>query len=82
MSFDNTLYIYQIVKNKNIVDYEQRDLNDLSHGEKSIISLCFNSIRKIETEEKKILLLDEFDSVLNPSLIEKLFVVIKKILFR
>ncbi|NQU68711.1 MAG: ATP-binding protein [Candidatus Marinimicrobia bacterium] len=61
-----------------IINTEQRTLKDLSDGEKTIISFCFTSLRKIDSEDKKVLLLDEIDAVLNPSLIESLFIVIKK----
>ncbi|MBC7571112.1 MAG: AAA family ATPase, partial [Spirosoma sp.] len=55
---------------------EGRVLSDLSDGEKTIISLCFASLIGNKFSEKKLLLLDELDSVLNPSLIEIFFTVI------
>ncbi|TSE05588.1 AAA family ATPase [Aquimarina algiphila] len=70
--------LYSIDKEGNIIDSETRNLKDLSDGEKTIISLCFTSLRKIEGEDKKLLLLDELDAVLNPSLTENLFTVLKK----
>jgi ABC-type branched-subunit amino acid transport system ATPase component len=70
--------LFSIDNTGNILETETRTLKDLSDGEKSIISLCFTSLRKIEGEDKVLLLLDELDAVLNPSLIESLFTVIKK----
>lgn len=70
--------LYPIDNEGNIVDSGTRALKDLSDGEKTIISLCFTSLRKIEGEGKKLLLLDELDAVLNPSLTENLFTVLKK----
>lgn len=55
---------------------EGRELADLSDGEKTIISLCFASLIGNKFSEKKLLLLDEIDSVLNPSLIEMFFAVV------
>lgn len=55
---------------------EGRILSDLSDGEKTIISLCFASLIGNKFSDKKLLLLDELDSVLNPSLIEIFFTVI------
>ena len=54
-----------------------RLLQDLSDGEKTIISLCFASIGESTTSSKKLLLLDELDAVLNPSLIQTFFSVVK-----
>jgi ABC-type uncharacterized transport system ATPase component len=70
--------LFQIDSQENINENDSRPLQDLSDGEKAIISLCFTSLKKIDTNKTKILLLDEFDATLNPSLIESLFVVIKK----
>ena len=70
--------LFQIDSQENIDEDDSRPLRDLSDGEKAIISLCFTSLKKIDTDKTKILLLDEFDATLNPSLIESLFVVIKK----
>jgi ABC-type branched-subunit amino acid transport system ATPase component len=75
---NETPCLYSIDLEGNISDSETRTLKDLSDGEKTIISLCFTSLRKIENEDKELLLLDELDAVLNPSLIENLFIVLKK----
>lgn len=61
-----------------IIEDEFRELVDLSDGEKTIISLCFNSLYKDGNFEQKLLLLDEFDAVLNPSLIESFFLVLEE----
>ncbi len=55
-----------------------RSLKDLSDGEKTIISLCFASLSGTTASHKKLLLLDEIDAVLNPSLILTFFTVIKR----
>jgi ABC-type cobalamin/Fe3+-siderophores transport system ATPase subunit len=43
---------------------EKRKLQDLSDGEKALISIALASIYK--NKKQKLLLLDEYDSVLNP----------------
>jgi predicted ATPase len=73
-----TPMLFQIDSKGNLIEDESRPLKDLSDGEKAIISLCFTSLIKINTDDKKILLLDEFDATLNPSLIDSLFIVIEK----
>lgn len=73
-----TPLLFQIDSEYKIIETESRQLMDLSDGEKTIISLCFTSLQKIEKAEKKLLLLDEFDAVLNPSLIESFFIVIER----
>lgn len=73
-----TPILYQIDSEGILNEEDTRFLKDLSDGEKAIISLCFTSLKKIDSEDIKILLLDEFDAVLNPSLIESLFIVIKR----
>ncbi|MFW0736244.1 AAA family ATPase [Flavobacterium sp. T12S277] len=73
-----TPLLFQIDSNGKIIETESRPLKDLSDGEKTIISLCFTSLQKNNLDEIKLLLLDEFDAVLNPSLIESFFIVIKK----
>lgn len=75
---DETPILYSIDEKGDIIASDTRVLKDLSDGEKTIISLCFTSLRKIEGEDKKLLLLDELDAVLNPSLTENLFTVLKK----
>jgi ABC-type lipoprotein export system ATPase subunit len=70
--------LYSIDDKGIIIENEKRALKDLSDGEKTIISLCFTSLRRIEGEDKKLLLLDELDALLNPSLTENLFTVIKR----
>lgn len=57
---------------------DTRLLSDLSDGEKTIISLCFASLGESSLSSKKLLLLDELDAVLNPSLIQIFFSVIKR----
>ncbi len=50
----------------------------MSNGEKSIISLCFASLNGCSERQKKILIFDEFDATLNPSLIKSLYKILKK----
>lgn len=73
-----TPVLFQIDPNGILIEEERRQLQDLSDGEKAIISLCFTSLKKIDTEDKKLLILDEFDATLNPSLVESLFAVIER----
>jgi energy-coupling factor transporter ATP-binding protein EcfA2 len=56
---------------------QKRELADLSDGEKAIISLTF-AVLGSEHIQPKILLLDEYDAPLNPSLTNAFFVVLKK----
>lgn len=64
---------------KGIIQSEsKRILSDLSDGEKAIISLCFASLNIKNAIPVKILLLDEYDAVLNPSLIKIFFKVVDK----
>lgn len=68
--------LYPILSN-GVLDLESpRELSDLSDGEKSIISLTFALLNENRRPIEKILLLDEFDNTLNPSLIESLFTVV------
>jgi len=70
--------LYELKSDKTIDYRAKRKLSDLSHGEKAIISLSFASLLGIKKEDKKILVLDEYDATLNPSLTEVFFKVIKK----
>jgi len=70
--------LYQIQTNGSIDENEARKLADLSDGEKAIISLSFASLSGVKQEDKKILLLDEFDANFNPSLTEIFFKILDK----
>ena len=59
-----------------INESERRTLQDLSDGEKAIISLTFAMLASEDTHPK-ILILDEYDTPLNPSLINAFFTVLK-----
>jgi len=66
-------------RNDGTIDLESpRKLNDLSDGEKAIISLVFAVTSGVTSSHKRIILLDEFDAVFNPSLVEVFFKVLKK----
>jgi len=65
--------LYQIKKDGSVDENEPRRLADLSDGEKAIISLSFASLSGVKYEERKVLLLDEFDANFNPSLTEVFF---------
>jgi len=54
-----------------------RQLIDLSDGEKAIFSLAVGTMQSRDAA-LKILLLDEFDATLNPTLIEALFVILNR----
>ena len=60
--------LYAVDEKGMIATTEMRELNDLSDGEKSIISLVFGSLAGAEADPRKVLLFDEFDASLNPSL--------------
>ncbi len=68
--------IYGLTEAGVIDELQKRSLQDLSDGEKAIISLAFAMIASEQTHPK-ILLLDEYDATLNPSLIEAFFIVLK-----
>lgn len=55
---------------------ERRMLSDLSDGEKAIVSLTFAMLASEDTHPK-IIILDEYDAPLNPSLIKAFFTVLK-----
>jgi AAA domain, putative AbiEii toxin, Type IV TA system len=69
--------LYTLKLDGTIDEQYTRNLSDLSDGEKTIISLCFASINS-SSSTKKLLLLDELDSVLNPSLIQSFFEILKE----
>lgn len=73
-----TPMIYPILSNGKIDETSPRELKDLSDGEKSIISLTFALINEETRPIEKLLLLDEFDNTLNPSLIKALFIVLEE----
>lgn len=68
--------IYEISEAGVIDESRKRDLQDLSDGEKAIISLTF-AVIAVDQTHPKVLLLDEYDATLNPSLIEALFIILK-----
>ena len=70
--------IYQVKSDGSIDENEQRKLADLSDGEKAIISLTFASLSGVRQEERKVLLLDEFDANFNPSLTEIFFKILDR----
>lgn len=70
--------LFAIKSNGSIDENNSRNLVDLSDGEKTIISLCFATLIDNNKNVKKLLLLDELDSVLNPSLIQMFFAVIEE----
>jgi ABC-type multidrug transport system ATPase subunit len=70
--------LYAVKIDGTIDESNSRKLSDLSDGEKTIISLCFASLSGSNATAKKLLLLDELDSVLNPSLIQIFFAVLKE----
>ena len=69
--------LYSIDSNGEVDDSQKRSLSDLSDGEKAIISLTF-AVLAPKQIKPKILLLDEYDATLNPSLTEALFKVIQQ----
>lgn len=57
---------------------EIRQINDLSDGEKAILKLIIASYDRKGDDVTKLLLLDEYDATLNPSLIKNFYLVIKE----
>ena len=70
--------IYPILSNGELDEKSPRKLSDLSDGEKAIISLTFALINEEHRPIEQLLLLDEFDNTLNPSLVEALFKVLEE----
>ena len=70
--------LYQIKNNEDIDETQPRKLADLSDGEKAIISLSFASLSGVKNENRKVLLLDEFDANFNPSLTEIFYNILDK----
>lgn len=59
-------------------DLEIRNLIDLSDGEKAILKLALISLDEEISKDIKLILFDEYDAPLNPSLIESFYHVIEK----
>ncbi len=57
---------------------EVRQINDLSDGEKAILKLALNSLDQEISKDVKLVLYDEYDAPLNPSLIEAFYKVINE----
>lgn len=57
---------------------KKRSIDDLSDGEKSILRLVISTYNRKNDSVTKLLLLDEYDAVLNPSLIDNYYTVIKE----
>lgn len=68
--------LFAVNSDGTINETERRTLQDLSDGEKAIISLTFAMLAS-EDIHPKILILDEYDAPLNPSLINAFFFVLK-----
>ncbi|MEM6460698.1 MAG: AAA family ATPase [Pseudomonadota bacterium] len=65
--------LYPIKKNGSLLKDHPRDLVELSDGERAIMSLVISSLSGEFADTTKLILLDEFDATLNPSLINILF---------
>lgn len=72
----NTPYIEENPKLRN--DSEIRNIADLSDGEKTILKLALNSLDEEVSKDIKLILFDEYDAPLNPSLTEAFYHVIEK----
>lgn len=69
------LYAYE---NNEINKLKVRNINDLSDGEKAILKLVVSTYDKKEDEATKLLLLDEYDAALNPSLIKDFYLALQE----
>jgi ABC-type thiamine transport system ATPase subunit len=78
VEMDEQPKLYALKPDRSLDENDIRLLKDLSDGEKTIISLCFASIGENTISSKNLLLLDELDAVLNPSLIQTFFSVIQR----
>lgn len=70
--------LYQTKNDGTIDENEPRKLADLSDGEKAIIALSFASLSGVKREDRKVLLLDEFDANFNPSLTDVFYKILDK----
>ncbi len=68
--------IYALQENGSIDLTQKRNLSDLSDGEKALISLTF-AVLASEQTHPQLLLLDEYDATLNPSLTDAFFVILQ-----
>lgn len=68
--------LYHVKSDSSVDENESRKLEDLSDGEKAIISLSFASLSGVKRDDRKVLLLDEFDATFNPSLTEIFFAIL------
>lgn len=69
------LYTYE---NNKINKLKVRNINDLSDGEKAILKLVVSTYDRKEDEATKLLLLDEYDAALNPSLIKDFYLAVQE----
>lgn len=69
--------IYAVKEDGAIDLAQQRSLSDLSDGEKALISLTF-AVLASEQTHPKLLLLDEYDATLNPSLTTAFFIILEE----
>lgn len=65
-------------ENNEVNKLKVRNINDLSDGEKAILKLVVSTYDRKEDEATKLLLLDEYDAALNPSLIKDFYLAIKE----
>ncbi len=77
-NFKEAPNLFSVNSRNEINTKSPRLLSDLSDGEKSIISLTFALLNEKRRPIEKLLLLDEFDNTLNPSLVEALFRVLEE----
>lgn len=69
------LYAYENGKTNKL---KIRNINDLSDGEKAILKLVVSTYDRKSDEATKLLLLDEYDAALNPSLIKDFYTAIQE----
>lgn len=69
--------IYAVKEDGSIDVTQKRSLSDLSDGEKALISLTF-AVLASEQTHPKLLLLDEYDATLNPSLTTAFFIILEE----
>ena len=65
-------------ENGNINKRKIREINDLSDGEKAILNLVISTYGRKNDISTKMLLLDEYDATLNPSLIKDYYLTIQE----
>lgn len=73
----HTISLHPVDNEENVDFTQQRNISELSDGEKALITLAYSSITDSHSDTIKLLILDEFDAPLNPSLTKMFYQVVE-----